>query len=233
MLRILSASPRLTSLRLESLLVQNVEDSTATTSQESCSVFSDIRLPCLTTLKLNHIPSVIMIPVLRTVEASGLRNVEIVLDTSVPENALEDSNHAPSCTEIETFISRLIEASKATRFRVKLLSEGISFDPLCPAPACPFNVKLIGSHSTLIPWLRLRLLPLQTHSYEIEFGSSLQDDLEQTVIDNLMCLHGLSSVVLRGKRESWRWMWMLSIPDAVEVKDADAKDREGKTMKSW
>ncbi|KAG9017067.1 hypothetical protein FRB90_001892 [Tulasnella sp. 427] len=232
-LRILSTSPKLTSLHLESLLVQNVEDGTATDSQNSCSGFPDIRLPCLTTLKLIRIPSILMTSIMKTVETCGLRNVEIVLDTGVPENALEDSNHAPSYTEIEAFIPRLIEASNTLWFRVKLLSDGLSFDPLCTTPACAFNVKLIGSYSTLLPWLRLRLLPLETHSYELDFSHERGEELEQVDVANLVRLHKLGSVVLKGAMESWRWIWMLSLPDAVEVEDVDAMDWEGKTKRSW
>ncbi|KAG9017066.1 hypothetical protein FRB90_001891 [Tulasnella sp. 427] len=237
-LRIFSNSPKLKSLRLESLLVPASEQSRETTAfsdpEQAHSNSPDIYLPCITTLKLRRLPSSLLYPIVKNIGMSGLRNVDILHDTSAAGNDLENSNETTSSIGLDMLVSRLITTSKW--FRMKLLPSGLSIKPLTSKPACIYVVELIGSQSRLLPWLRLRSFPQATDAYRLEL--SLADDSmgeapEQAVIYNLVRFQKVRSVVLRGRRESWRWIWMLSLPDAVTADGLDAEDGPAGTKKSW
>ncbi|KIO22486.1 hypothetical protein M407DRAFT_27982, partial [Tulasnella calospora MUT 4182] len=139
-----------------------------------------------------------------------------------------EENTAGSRDPFAPFIARLLETISCVS--VHLHSTGITLVPFSK-PACECDIELQGELSVVLPWLRLRTLPQIAQAYSLKLIiNSAGENPEQAVIDNLMRLPQVGHVVLEGYRESWRWVWLLSLPDAVETNSVDSKTT---TTKSW
>lgn len=226
-IRIVASSPRMITLDLQSL-VASTEPENQAEPVDIPPTPSDI--PCLTTLLLKNLPSSILGPVVEGIDISMTSTVHIVHDTTTQGNAFDDQDKSRS-DSLASFIPRLIATKDWVR--IQLSSSGVILTPLSRAPSCQYTVELQGMHSVLLPWLRLDSLPRATRQYRVELrilSEELGENPGQAVIEGLMRFPRVGSVRLHGRTEAWRWIWLLSLPDAVQT---DLVDSDKKTTKSW
>ncbi|KAG8943082.1 hypothetical protein FRC04_003228 [Tulasnella sp. 424] len=220
LIKVLAASPQLVSLELLSLIegaVPNTEPSGSNHSPDNA--VTPTYLPHLVTVKLLRLPSRIMVPILDNIRAPNVENITILHDTNVQSNVIEDPN-MPDTGPFTTFVSRLLEATPS--IYVNLKSSGLHLKGLSETTR-HYEIELNGVHSILLRWLRLRCLPQLTTGYHVhlDFDSDfVQDESDDVVTDTLMRLSRLKSVRLRTHPEAWRWVWLLSLPDAMPAGSA-------------
>ncbi|KAG8943083.1 hypothetical protein FRC04_003229 [Tulasnella sp. 424] len=219
-IRVLVASPQLVSLELEYLIegaAPNAELSESDHPPDNS--VTPTYFPHLDTVKLLWLPSRIMMPILEHVRAPNLENITIRHDTNVQSNVIEDPNSL-STGRFTTFVSHLLEATPS--IYVYLQSSGLYLKDFSETTR-HYEVELHGVHSLLLRWLRLRCLPQLTTGYHVylDFDSGfVQDESDDVVTDTLMRLPRLKSVRLRTHPEAWRWVWLLSLPDAMPAGSA-------------
>ncbi|KAG8943087.1 hypothetical protein FRC04_003233 [Tulasnella sp. 424] len=222
-IRILASTRQVISLDLDSLVasVQQEEPSDGGNNTPPPT----IDLPRLKTLSLKGLPPSLMDPIVRNLDPSTMEMATIVHDIA----AEGDPPTGPH--PFATFTARLV----ATRSWIEVLmkSEGIDLRP-CSRTNRNFSIDLLGGRSTILKWLRLRCLPQITREYSLELeidSEILGEDPDPVVLDNLMRFTQVGSVLLRGRREAWRWMWLLSLPDAVKTDSVNSK--RNVPIKSW
>lgn len=221
-IHILSSSRRMISLNLESLLVSEQENDAAANSNLSENGAPTIALPHLAKLSLNWLPPSVLLPVVQGINVSTLETVHIAY--AFPE---EDNVEPPY--RFTSFISRLI--ARTQWVTVDLQSTNLTLQPR-EKTTCDYTVDFRGQYSVILPWLRLRSMPQITEEYSTELKISsegLGDNPSQVVLDNIMRFPEVRSVALEGSAESWRWMWLLSLPNAVQTNSQDP----GKAANSW
>ncbi|KAG8914200.1 hypothetical protein FRC00_000576 [Tulasnella sp. 408] len=221
-IRILSSSRRMTSLNLESLLVSEQENEATADSNLSENCPSSIALPRLAKLSLRWLPPSLLVPVVQAINVSTLETVHISHEFA------EEGNVEPPYP-FASFIARLM--ARTQWVTIDLQSTNITLQPR-EKNTCEYAVEFRGRYSVILPWLRLRSMPQITEEYSTELKISsegLGDNPSQVILDNIMRFPEVRSVALEGSVESWRWMWLLSLPDAVRK---DSRD-PGKAANSW
>ncbi|KIO22485.1 hypothetical protein M407DRAFT_27981 [Tulasnella calospora MUT 4182] len=137
-----------------------------------------------------------------------------------------------SDTTLESFASFIARQITTERWVVvHPSSTNVTLGPL-PAADTPYKVELRGPPSVVLLWLRRRSLPQATRRYYAELilnSDDLGSDPEPAVIENLMHFPKVGYIMLLGPRESWRWIWLLSLPDAMQTSSVDSK----MPVKSW
>ncbi|KAG8912545.1 hypothetical protein FRC00_004281 [Tulasnella sp. 408] len=222
-LRILSASRRMTSLNLETLIALEQENEAAAETNPNDTCLTAIELPCLKILSLRWLPPSVLLPIIQSINIPTLETVSIA-------HANADDDPAKTPYPFVSFITRLIATTRWVS--VDLRTTNLILQP-GPEPTCQYTVELRGEYSAMLPWLRLNLIPQITEEYSTELKISyngLGDNPSQDVLHNLMRFPEVRSVVLEGSVESWRWIWLLSLPDAVQT-DPHVSGQE--TIKSW
>ncbi|KIO22488.1 hypothetical protein M407DRAFT_27984 [Tulasnella calospora MUT 4182] len=212
-IRVLAANPQFVSLDLESLIEAPEAD------QESVDPPPDthagaISLPHLVTLRLTWLPSKIMMPILEQIRAPNLTTITIRHDTNVQSNVIEDP-YEPNTGPFAKLVARILEATPSVYLWLK--SSGIILKDFSET-ATHYEVELKGGHYILLRWFRLRCLPQLMKGYHLhlDFDSDFtQDNSDDVVVENLMRLPKVKSLRLRSHPEAWRWVWLLSLPDAM------------------
>ncbi|KAG8914202.1 hypothetical protein FRC00_000578 [Tulasnella sp. 408] len=208
-IHILSSSHRMTSLNLESLLVSEREDE-AVPHNDLSDTHPTVDLPCLTKLSLKWLPPSVLLPIVQGINISTLEILSIA-------HANADDDPAKTPFPIVSIIAKLIADTRWVT--VDLRSTNVILQPHLETTR-QYSVELRGEYSVILPWLRLHLMPQITEEYSTELKMSsegLGDNPSQGVLDNLMRFPEVRSVVLEGSTESWRWMWLLSLPGAVQT----------------
>ncbi|KAG8909936.1 hypothetical protein FRC01_006636, partial [Tulasnella sp. 417] len=220
-IRILSTSDRMTSLDLETLLVSEQENDVLPDNSLSSARPPTIDLSCLKKLRLKGLPPSLFSLVVEGVNTSNLEKVTISHRFATEENS------APSHDPFASFVARLLVTLSSISVRPH--SAGVTLAHFSKS-ACECDIELQGAASVVLPWLRLHSFPQFTQEYSVALVISSDElgDPEQVIIDNLMHFPKVGSVELKGSSESWRWAWLLSLPDAV--KRTVGPER---TTKSW
>ncbi|KIO22484.1 hypothetical protein M407DRAFT_27980 [Tulasnella calospora MUT 4182] len=217
--RILAASSRLVSLDLESLVVRDEQ-----TNQPSEASHPTIELPCLTNLSLKWLPSSILDPIVQNLNPTAEVKVSIAHDMTTQK----DPGTSPE--PFASFIARQIKTQHEWVV-VHPSSTNVTLGPLS-ATTTPYKVELRGPPSVVLRWLRLRSLPQTTRPYYVHLVINSQDlgsNPEPVVIENLKQFPKVGYITLFEHRESWRWIWLLSLPDAVQTPSVDQE----MPVKSW
>ncbi|KAG8966158.1 hypothetical protein FRC05_002782 [Tulasnella sp. 425] len=226
-IRTVASSPRIITLDLRSLVASDGPENQA----EPVDIPPPfIHLPCLSTLLLKNLPSSILGPILEGINTSMPAAVHIVHDTTTQGNAFDGQDKSRS-DSLASFIPRLIATKDWVQ--IKLSSSGIILKPMSRAPACDYIVELQGMLSALLPWLQIDSLPRATRQYRAELrmlSEGLGDNPGQAVIESLMQFPRVGSLRLEGRTEAWRWIWLLSLPDAVQT---NLVGSDKKSTKSW
>lgn len=210
---ILAVSSRLVSLDLESLVALDEQ-----TDHPEETPYPTIDLPNLTNLTLKWLPSSILDPITQNLHPTTEAEVSIAHDMANQRNPDKASDPFAS------FVARLITSQRWVVIRPS--ANNITLGPL------PAKVELRGPLSLILPWLRLRCLPQTTQRYWVELiikSDNLSPNPEPVVIENFKHFPNVGSVTLLGQRESWRWIWLLSSPIAVET----SGDGSEMPVKSW
>ncbi|KIO22481.1 hypothetical protein M407DRAFT_27977 [Tulasnella calospora MUT 4182] len=221
--RILAASTGLVSLDLESLVALDEENQIQSENEPNGTSHATIDFPRLTRLSLKWLPSSILFPIVQDLNPTDKVKVSLAHDMTT------QGNHDTTAEAFACFTARLIATQRwvavhphSTKVNLRTRSNSTNH----------YTVELRGSPSVILPWLRLRSLPQITEEYLVMLDISsddLGDDIEQVVIDNLMRFPSVANVMLSGSRESWRWSWLLSLPDAVQTESVGSERRGG----SW
>ncbi|KAG8943086.1 hypothetical protein FRC04_003232 [Tulasnella sp. 424] len=222
-IRILAAARRMVSLDLDSLVTSVQQEQPS--DENSDLPPSPIDLPCLKRLTLKGLPPSIMDPVVRNLNPLTLERASIVHNIAV------EGDPTTHPDPLGSFTAGLIATRSWTQ--VRTISSGISLKP-CSGTIRNFDVELQGDLAAVLAWLRLRSLAHVTRrgSLQLDISSeTLGENPDQGVIENLMRLPEVGSIVLWGRAESWRWMWLLSLPDAVQVNSVALKYDD--PIKSW
>ncbi|KAG8987041.1 hypothetical protein FRB90_003628 [Tulasnella sp. 427] len=217
LVQMLMDSPRLEVLELESLIMLNTtaeseSDNRGTSDTERTS---PINLPHLTSISLRSLPSKMMVPLLSSLGAPNLQDVAIEHDTKFQSDVIEE----PSTLQAGPFTiytSRLIQESTAW-LSVLLDSSGLTLSNYTETQ-CRYEIRLKGGHSTLLRWLRHRCIPQLTKvcNIHLEFAANFDGDgADDVLTENLIRLAKVKSLRLRSHSEAWRWVWLLSLPEAM------------------
>ncbi|KAG8981322.1 hypothetical protein FRB90_007336 [Tulasnella sp. 427] len=217
-IQILMDSPRLEVLELESLIMLNPtaeseSDNRGTSGAERAE--SPINLPHLTSISLRSLPSRMMVPLLSSISATGLRDITIEHDTKFQSDVIEEPSRLQA-GPFTVYTSRLIQHSTAW-LSVLLDSSGITLSNYTETQ-CRYEIQLKGGHSTLLRWLRHRCIPQLTKvcNIHLEFGANFDGDgADDVLTENLIRLAKVKSLRLRSHSEAWRWVWLLSLPEAM------------------
>ncbi|KAG8912621.1 hypothetical protein FRC00_004131 [Tulasnella sp. 408] len=221
--RVLAGASQLVSLDLESLVALGERENEVMPENDlNDASRSTIDLPCLTKLSLKSLPWGILGPIVQNLDPSNMEAATIV------QHMGDNQDQATPAEPLSSFTARLVATARwviihpqSTRVTLKPLSD-VDFQ---------YSVELQGPLSMILPWLRLRSLPQITREHFVELiisSDDLGDDPEQVVIENLLHFPRVGYLVLRGERESWRWIWLLSQSDAVQKDPADSE-----VVKSW
>ncbi|KIO22480.1 hypothetical protein M407DRAFT_27976 [Tulasnella calospora MUT 4182] len=224
--RILAASSRLVTLDLESLVALDEEETeTQPENEPNGTSRAAIDLPYLTRLNLKWLPSSLLYPIVRNLNPTD--KIKVSLTHSMATQSNQDTT--PESKPFASFIAHLI----ATQRWVTVHPQ--STKVIITTRSCSTNhysVDLRGPPSVILPWLRLRCLPQITREHSVLLRISSDDlggDPDRVVIENLMRFPKVGYVNLLGSRESWRWAWLLSLPDAIQMESASSQKRGG----SW
>ncbi|KAG9022521.1 hypothetical protein FS837_006306, partial [Tulasnella sp. UAMH 9824] len=203
---------RIISLTLESLVAseRHKQEIQALPENEARnSPFTTINLPCLTKVSLRWLSPSLLLPIVQSLNVSTLESLTIAHQISA-----EDPGEAGD--PFASFVATMIASTH--RVTVDLRSATVTLRSRSDA-TCQYTVELQGEYSVIIPWLRFRLFSQITEEYSTELQISsygLGDNPSQGVLDDLMRFPKVESVALEGSVESWRWIWLLSLPDAVQ-----------------
>ncbi|KAG8943084.1 hypothetical protein FRC04_003230 [Tulasnella sp. 424] len=221
-LHTLGTSRQILSLDLDSLVVSSEQVDSEPPEHSSAATPIPIDLPCLTKLSLRSLPPSILGPIVESINASNLETVSI-------SYVVIDGNADKPSEPFASFTARLIATTLWVL--VEIRSDTIILKPLSPIPpltTCNYNLELRGEASEVLQWLRFRSLSQMSKKYSVELYID-SSSLDQAVIDKLMHFPEVAAVHLFGCRESWRWIWLLSLPDAVQTESGDSKP----VVKSW
>lgn len=223
---VLASNHRMISLDLQSLVAPTGEEPPGDSDD---AIALAIDFPCLTRLNLKCLSSSILYPTVRNISASTLRTVHIVHDQTAQGNTFPKENKS-QCDPFGSFIARVAETQQW--YFVELHPNKVTVKRPSSQSPCQYTMELLGAHTALLPWLKYNTLPQvsESHLMGLYIGSNaLGENPDQAVIESLKQFPRVISVCLRGQAESRRWIWLLSLPDAVRT-DASSS---GKTVDSW
>ncbi|KAG8896762.1 hypothetical protein FRC01_011631 [Tulasnella sp. 417] len=213
LIQILASSHRMTSLDLQSLVAPTKEEPP---DDPDGGASPAVDLQYLTSLKLKSLPKSILYPTVQNMGTSTLQTAHITHDETVQGNRFPDRSES-QFDPFASFIARM--ATVEPWCFIELHSNKVIVKRPSSKSTCQYIIEILGQHPILLPWLSFVSLPQLPKSslVQLYLGSDALGEIPGPgVMEALEQFPKLASVCLRGRKESWRWMWLLSLPDAVK-----------------